>query len=41
MPRRSAPVYFYTNDYLLSASVRGWSANVLDYHPFADLSLMP
>ncbi len=34
-----APVYFYTNDYLLSPSVRGWNANVLDYHPFADLSL--
>ena len=36
-----APVYFYTNYYLLSPSVRGWSANPIDYHPFADLSLVP
>ena len=35
------PVYFYTNPYLLSPSVHGWAGNVIDYHPFADLSLQP
>ncbi len=36
-----APVYFYTNVYLLSPSVRGWHGNPIDYHPFEELSLQP
>ena len=36
-----APVYSYTNFYLLRPSVRGWSDNLIDYHPYADLSLQP
>lgn len=35
------PVYFYTNTYLLRPSVRGWHGNLIDYHPFEELSLQP
>ena len=35
------PVYFYTNAYLLSPSVHGWHGNLIDYHPFEELSLQP
>ena len=36
-----APVYTYTNYYLLRPSVRGWSDNIIDYHPYAGISLQP
>lgn len=35
------PIYFYTNTYLLRPSVHGWHSNVVDYHPFEELSLQP
>ena len=35
------PMYFYTNTYLLRPSVRGWHGNLIDYHPFEELSLQP
>ncbi len=28
------PIFFYVRDYLITSSVKGWSPNVLDDHPF-------
>lgn len=33
------PIYFYVNSLLIHPSVEGWHANILDYHPFQDVSL--
>lgn len=33
------PLYYYVSSYLVSPAVQGWHANVLDQHPFTNLSL--
>ncbi|MBS0659550.1 MAG: peptide ABC transporter substrate-binding protein [Verrucomicrobia bacterium] len=35
------PIYFYTRNYLISGSVRGWTANLLDDHVYKYVSLDP
>lgn len=33
------PIYFYAKVYLVSPSVKGWNANLLDYHNFKNVRL--
>ncbi|MFP4674119.1 MAG: peptide ABC transporter substrate-binding protein [Opitutales bacterium] len=33
------PIYFYVRSLLIDEAVRGWSSNILDYHPYTDISL--
>ena len=33
------PLYFYTRNYLLQPSVKGWYPNVIDHHPWKDVYL--
>jgi oligopeptide transport system substrate-binding protein len=35
------PIYFYVTSRLIHPSVRGWHANILDYHPYQEVSLDP
>jgi oligopeptide transport system substrate-binding protein len=29
------PIYFFTNDFLVDPSVKGWYPNILNYHPYS------
>lgn len=33
------PIYFYVSSLLIHPSVQGWHPNILDYHPYNDVSL--
>lgn len=33
------PIYFYVTSRLIHPSVQGWHPNILDYHPYQDVSL--
>ncbi len=33
------PIYFYVRSTLIDEAVRGWSPNILDYHPYQDVHL--
>ena len=33
------PIYFYAKVYLISPDVKGWNANLLDYHNFKNVRL--
>lgn len=33
------PIYFYVSSLLIDPSVQGWHPNILDYHPYQDVSL--
>jgi len=33
------PIYFYVTSLLIHPSVEGWHPNILDYHPYQDVSL--
>ena len=35
------PIYTYVSKSLVSPDVRGWYANILDYHPYKHISLTP
>ncbi len=34
------PIYFYVTSLLIHPSVKGWHPNILDYHPYQDVSLV-
>ena len=33
------PIYFYVTSLLIDPSVQGWHPNIVDYHPYQDVSL--
>jgi len=35
------PLYFYTRNYLIQPSVKGWEQNLLDIHPYKNVRLEP
>ncbi len=35
------PIYFYVRSLLIDESVEGWWPNVLDYHPYQEIRLVP